>query len=85
MQHRQINFRNLLNHQCISAFCHDLFICLYKSFTATFDSIIIIMINDYEYCNWVAICLCQDAHQIKIKPIQDHVIGVQFCAATFKE
>lgn len=58
---------------------------LYKSVTAAFDSIIIIVINDYEYYNWVAICLYQGAHQIKIKPIQDHVTGVQFFAATFKE
>lgn len=57
----------------------------HKSVTANIDSIIIIVINDYECYNWVAICLCQGAHQIKIKPIQDHVTVVQFCAATFKE
>lgn len=58
---------------------------LCKSVTATFDSIIIMVINDYEYYSLVAICLCQCAHQIKIKLVRARVTGVQFCAATFKD
>lgn len=40
---------------------------LYKSVIAIFDSIIIIMINDYEYHSTVSIRLCLHIHQDKNK------------------
>lgn len=59
---------------------------LYKSVIAIFDSIIIIMINDYEYCSIVSIYLSRRVHQDKnkdcdcVKTIQEPATEAHFSA-----
>lgn len=60
---------------------------LYKSVIAIFDSIIIIMINDYEYYSFVSIHLSPCVHQDKnkdcdcVKTIQEPATEAHFSAA----